>query len=93
MRIDIVTFDYNGKRITGMYINGSLKKHGDYNIYEEKIDHYIEGFIEGINEVSDIPADVTRYVCSSAAINSITCEMGGPPPKTIHEMKQSIYQR
>lgn len=76
MKIDIVKFNPEGDGVTAVYIDGKLHTHGDY--YHDKIDNWVEGFIDGLKfaEVSfdedghDIPGDKCKLIH----------EMGHSPP-------------
>jgi hypothetical protein len=82
MNIQIVKFNPQGDGSTAIYINGKLKKSGDY--YHDKIDDWISGWLSGL---IDGNVDI-RVTCADVPLQEETEHWLCDPPETL----QSIWK-
>lgn len=76
MRLCRVSFAYESDGVTALYIDGKLHTHGDY--YHDKIDDWINGFIEGLKYAGQQVTVASDQIPEEKCIP--ICQEGREPP-------------
>jgi len=79
-----VDFTGGGDGVYAIYIDGSLHKYGDY--YHDKIEDWIQGFIDGV-KWSGVNIVFNSVKCSDSEMISDISEMANVPPKYLSDVK------
>lgn len=79
-----VDFTGGGDGVYALYIDGKLYKYGDY--YHDKIEVWIEAFIEGI-EWTGANFTHTKIKCENKDLIENISHLGDIPPKNLNETK------
>lgn len=79
----VVDFTGGGDGVHALYINGKLHKYGDY--YHDKIEVWIESFIEGV-EWTGFVIDVDRIECTNEDLIEKIKHLGDSPPENLEDI-------
>lgn len=87
MKIVIVHINPAGDGVTAMYIDGKLRIEGDY--YHDKIDHWIDGYLEGLTEgMNDEVPEIAHVNITDDKQITKYCESGSPLPKFLTKLEK-----
>lgn len=73
----------DGEGAHAIYVDDVLEKYGDY--YHNKIEEYIEGFLDGA-KWSGIIFERTEITCNDSELNYKICDLAESPPKYLSQI-------
>lgn len=88
MKITIVKINPEGDGVTAMYINGEQFTSGDY--YHNKIDTWIQGFLEGLDYATAEYTLEKLYVTDETSSEVMKMDLMLDPPQRVVDYPEGV---